>query len=119
MTPIERRVDGRRKALSHVYAFLDAIIAFFAVWEFAHMMKLTVGLSTNVYWLAKAWIQQVSFIAVSILMFAAIIGGQHLFERAMLKKRVWLPKSFLILTALLAAAYGVFRIVIHTYAPGL
>ncbi len=104
-----------RKVLSHAYAFLDAIIAFFAVWQFAHMMRLVVGLSTDVYWLAKAWIQQASFIAVSILMFVAIIFGQHLFERAMLKKRIWLPMSFIVITVALAAAYGVFQVVTLTY----
>lgn len=115
MTPTERRVTAGRKVLSHAYAFLDAIIAFFAVWEFAHMMRIVVGLSTDVYWLAKSWIQQVSFIAVSILMFIAIIGGQHLFESAMLKKKIWLPKSFLIITAVLAAAYGAFQVVVLIY----
>lgn len=115
MTPTERRTEIGRKALSHAYAFLDAIIAFFAVWQFALMMRIVVGLSTDVYWLAKAWIQQVSFIGVSILMFIAIIGGQHLFERAMLKKKIWLPKSFLIITAVLAAAYGAFQVVVLTY----
>jgi hypothetical protein len=115
MTPTEHRTEIGRKVLSHAYAFLDAIIAFFAVWQFALMMRIVVGLSTDVYWLAKAWIQQVSFIAVSILMFVAIIGGQHLFERAMLKKKIWLPKSFFVITAALAAAYAAFEIVILTY----
>jgi hypothetical protein len=115
MSPTERRALLGRKALSHAYAFLDAAIAFFAVWEFARMMRLVIGLSTDVYWLAKAWIQQVSFIGVSILMFVAIIGGQHLFEKAMLKKKVWLPISFFVITGALAASFAAFRIVILTY----
>lgn len=115
MTPTERRTGTGRKVLSHVYAFFDAIIAFFAVWEFARMMRIVVGFSTDVYWLAKSWIQQVSFIVVSILMFGAIIGGQHLFEHAMLKQKVWFPKSFFIVTAVLAAAYAAFQVVILSY----
>ena len=115
MTPIERRASAGRKVLSNVYAFLDAIIAFFAVWEFALMLRLVVGLSTDVYWLAKAWIQQVSFISVSILMFLAVLLGQHLFEREMLKKKIWFPKSFLIITVVLAVAYGAFLVVVQTY----
>ena len=115
MTHTDRRATAARKALSHAYALLDAVIAFFAVWTFASMMRIVVGLSTDVYWLAKAWIQQVSFIGVSILMFLAIIGGQHLFERAMLAKKVWLPRSFLVITALLLMAYAACKIVIVTY----
>jgi len=115
MTPTERKVTAGRKVISHVYSFFDAIVAFFAVWEFARMMRLAVGLSTDVYWLAKSLIQQVAFIVVSILMFIAVIAGQHLFERAMIKKKTWLPTSFLIITAALAASYGVFHLVVLTY----
>jgi hypothetical protein len=115
MTHTENRNETGRKLLSHAYAFVDAVIAFFAVWAFAQMMRLVIGLSTDVYWLAKAWIQQISFIIVSILMFCSIIGGQHLFEHAMLKKKIWLPKSFLIITGVLAAAYAAFQLVIYTY----
>ncbi len=112
MTPIERRTELGRKALSHVYSLLDGVVAFFAAWEFAQMMRIVVGFSTDVYWLAKAWIQQVSFIAVSILLFGSIIGGQHLFERAMLKKNVWFPMSFLVVTMILVMAYGAFWLII-------
>lgn len=110
-----RKLNNRRKLLSHAYSFFDAIIAFFAVWTFAQMMRISIGLSTDVYWLAKAWIQQVSFIGVSILMFCAIIGGQYLFERGMIKKQVWLPKSFFVVTALIALVYGVCKIIVMTY----
>jgi hypothetical protein len=110
--PKAQRTRALRKALSHGYALFDAALAFFAVWTFASMMRVAVGLSQSVYWLAKAWIQQVAIIGVAVLMLVLVIGGQHLFERAMLEKEVWLPKSFLAITALMVLVYGVSKIIL-------
>lgn len=109
-----RKDENKRKILSHIYAGVDCVIGFFAAWWFFSMMRNEVGLSTSVYWLAKASIQQWSFMAVAIIILGLILGGQALYEREMIKKERWLPISFLVISGVLFALYLGCRIVIWT-----
>ena len=95
----ELKRKNRIKLLSHALAAVNILIGFFCLWEFAAAMRFVIGFSTEIYWLSKAWWQQVSFILVAILFMAVILFGQHLYEKAMLEKGRKLPLSFIIISA--------------------
>ena len=114
-----RRVRERKalmyKVLSYVYSMVDTVIGFFVVWTFFSMMRIVVGMSSDIYWLSKALIQQVAFILVALVMCCIVIVGQWLFEKAMNARDTWMPKSFLVLTAALVLLYVVFKAVVLLY----
>jgi len=74
-----------------------------------------VGMSTDIFWLSKALIQQVSFILMATVMCVIVIFVQWLYEKDMNKKDTWMPKSFIIVTAILLAAYGVLKLIVLFY----
>ena len=91
---------SRKKWLSHIFAVVNIFIGFFCLWEFAAAMRYVIGFSTEIYWLSKAWWQQVAFILVAILFIGVIFGGQYLYEKEMLEKERKLPVSFVLITSL-------------------
>ena len=95
----ELKRKNRIKLLSHALAAVNILIGFFCLWEFAAAMRFVIGFSTEIYWLSKAWWQQVSFILVAILFMAVTLFGQHLYEKAMLRKGHRLPLSYIVITA--------------------
>ena len=114
-TSSTQRKEMIRKILSHVYSFVDTFIGFFVMWTFFAMMRNVVGLSTEIYWLSKSTIQQVSFIAVALVVCCVVIMGQWLFERSMNRHDTYVPKSFIVMTAALIAAYAVCKFVVLFY----
>ena len=114
-TSTRQRKETIRKILSHIYSFVDTFIGFFVMWTFFAMMRNVVGLSTEIYWLSKSTIQQVSFIVVAMVVCCIIILGQWLFERSMNKHDTYVPKSFIVLSAGLIAAYAVCKAVVLLY----
>lgn len=95
----EQRKKKRIRMLSHVLAVVNIVIGFFCLWEFAAAMRYVIGFSTEIYWLSKAWWQQVSFIFVAILFMAVVLGGQYLYEKEMVEKGRKLPISFIVISA--------------------
>ena len=96
----EQKRKKRLKAISHILAVVNIVIGFFCLWEFAAAMRYVIGFSTEIYWLSKAWWQQVSFIFVAILFMAVVLGGQYLYEKEMVEKGRKVPISFIVLTAI-------------------
>ena len=96
----ERKRKNRSKVISHILAVVNIVIGFFCLWEFAAAMRYVIGFSTEIYWLSKAWWQQVSFIFVAILFMAVVLGGQYLYEKEMVEKGRKVPISFIVLTAI-------------------
>jgi uncharacterized membrane protein len=103
------------KVLSYVYSMLDTVVGFFVVWTFFSVLRIVVGMSTEIFWLSKALIQQVSFIVVALIMCVAVIIGQWLFERSMDKNDTYMPKSFIVMTAALLVIYGVLKLIVLYY----
>ena len=95
----EQKRKNRIKLLTHVLAAVNIFIGFFCLWEFAAAMRYVIGFSTEIYWLSKAWWQQVAFILVAILFMAVILFGQHLYEKAMIEKGKKIPVSFIVISA--------------------
>lgn len=110
-----KEMARKRKIVSHVYAFADMIIAFFAVWTFAAMLKIVVSFSKIENWLAKSAIQQWPFMGIAIILFLLVIGGPQIYEKAMRRYNTWVPRSFVIITAVMLIVYGVSKIIIVTY----
>ena len=100
------------KILSYVYSMIDTVVGFFVVWTFFSMLRIVVGMSTEIFWLSKALIQQVSFIVVALVMCVVVIVGQWLFESSMNKNDTSMPKSFIIMTAILLVVYGVLKLIV-------
>ena len=96
----EQKRKKRLKAISHILAVVNIVIGFFCLWEFAAAMRYVIGFSTEIYWLSKAWWQQVAFIFVAILFMAVVLGGQYLYEKEMVEKGRKVPISFIVLTAI-------------------
>ena len=96
----EQKRKNRLKIISHILAVVNIVIGFFCLWEFAAAMRYVIGFSTEIYWLSKAWWQQVSFIFVAILFMAVVLGGQYLYEKEMVEKGRKVPISFIVLTAI-------------------
>ena len=103
------------KILSYVYSMIDTVVGFFVVWTFFSMLRVVVGMSTEIFWLSKALIQQVSFIVVALVMCVVVIVGQWLFESSMNKNGTFMPKSFIIMTAILLVVYGVLKLIVLFY----
>ena len=82
---------------------------------FFSMLRVVVGMSTEIFWLSKALIQQVSFIVVALVMCVVVIVGQWLFESSMNKNGTFMPKSFIIMTAILLVVYGVLKLIVLFY----
>lgn len=114
-TSIQENKMLAKKIVSYLYSFLVMTIGFFAGWTFFSVLKITVGLNTEVYWLSKALIQQVSFIIMMMVICAIIIFSQHVFEKAMINKGTWLPKSLIIISLILGVFYGICKIIVLTY----
>ena len=89
----------RVKLISHLYTVINIVIGFFCLWEFAAAMRYVIGFSTEIYWLSKAWWQQVAFIAVAIIFVGVILSSQYLYEKEMLKKDRLFPVSFIVISA--------------------
>lgn len=103
------------KILSYVYSMIDTVVGFFVVWTFFSMLRVVVGMSQEIFWLSKALIQQVSFIVMATVMCVVVIFVQWLYERAMNKKDTNFPKSFVVVTAILLAAYGILKLIVLYY----
>ncbi len=97
---LEQKKRSRIKLITHLMAIVNIVIGFFCLWEFAAAMRYVIGFSTEIYWLSKAWWQQVSFIFVAILFMFVVLGGQYLYEKEMLEKGRKVPISFAVLTAI-------------------
>ena len=96
----ELKRKNRIKLLSHALAAVNILIGFFCLWEFAAALRFVIGFSTEIYWLSKAWWQQVAFIFVAILFMVVVLGGQYLYEKEMVEKGRKVPISFIVLTAI-------------------
>ena len=94
----EQKKRSRIRLLSHAFAAVNIVIGFFCLWEFAAAMRYVIGFSREIYWLSKAWWQQVAFIFVAILFMAVILGGQYLYEREMIGKGRKVPISFIVIS---------------------
>ena len=94
----EQKRISRIKLLTYIFALVNIVIGFFCMWEFAAAMRYVIGFSYHIYWLSKAWWQQVSFIAVAILFIVIVLLGQYLYEKEMLKKGRKVPISFIVIT---------------------
>jgi len=103
------------KILSYVYSLVDTVVGFFVVWTFFSMLRVVVGMSTEIFWLSKALIQQVSFILMATLMCVIVIFVQWLYEKAMNQKDNYLPKSFIVVTAIMLAVYGILKLIVLFY----
>lgn len=114
-TRLRERKGMVRKILSYIYSFVDTVIGFFVVWTFFSMLRVVVGMSTDIFWLSKALIQQVSFILMALIMCIVVLVAQWLFERAMNRKNTWVPKSFMVVTGVLLAVYAAFKLVVLYY----
>ena len=95
----EQKRQMRIKLTAHALAAVNIIIGFFCVWEFAAAMRYVIGFSYKIYWLSKAWWQQISFIIVAILFVAVVLVGEHLYEKEMLEKGRKVPVSFIVISA--------------------
>lgn len=124
MTHIDPRYEQTRKrerkemlhkVLSYLYSLVDTVVGFFVVWTFFSMLRVVVGMSTEIFWLSKALIQQVSFILMATVMCLIVIFVQWLYERDMNRRDTNLPKSFVIVTAILLAAYGILKLIVLYY----
>lgn len=104
-----------KKAVAYLYSLVIMAIAFFAGWTFFSLLKVVVGLNTNVYWLSKALIQQVSFIIVMMILCVLYFLSAYMFETAMIKKDTWFPKSFIFFAAGLGLFYAICKIIVITY----
>ena len=103
------------KVLSYVYSVIDTVVGFFVVWTFFSMLRVVVGMSSEIFWLSKALIQQVSFILMATIMCVIVIFVQWLYERAMNMKDTNFPKSFVVVTGILIAVYGVLKLIVIFY----
>ena len=109
------RKELLHKVLSYVYSLIDTIVGFFVVWTFFSVLRVVVGMSSEIFWLSKALIQQVSFIIMATLMCVIVIFVQWLYERAMNKKDTNFPMSFVVVTGILLAVYGVLKLIVIFY----
>ena len=119
MSHIEYEQAQKRKKrlqmISHLLAVVNIFIGFFCLWEFAAAMRYVIGFSTEIYWLSKAWWQQVSFIFVAILFMAVILGGQYLYEKELVEKGRKVPVSFVILSAVEVIFYVICWLITKYY----
>lgn len=109
------RKEMLHKILSYVYSMIDTVVGFFVVWTFFSMLRVVVGMSTEIFWLSKALIQQVSFIIMATVMCIVVIFVQWLYEKAMNEKDTCFPKSFAIVTGILVVVYAVLKLIVLFY----
>ena len=105
----------RLKIASHLLAAVNIVLGFFCLFTFAAAMRCVIGLSTEIYYLSKAWWQQVAFIAVAILFVAVSLGGQHLYEKELIDKGRRLPIAFVVITCIELLFYAACRLLPNLY----
>ena len=119
MNHTERARESRntvyRKLLSYGYALVNMAMAFVAVWTVYGAVRVCVTLSEDIYWLSKAFIQQMTIIVAMLFLMIGTLVAQHGYEAIMNNKKTWLPRSFVVVSACNELVYAVSKIIILTY----